>query len=166
MRFYSLSQILTLCFALSLLSGCSKEEPFDLPTVTDQQIDEGFLEMYEQNDLDNFMKQGGRIVDIDPSAEVKIDKSHILPLLKEMEEKYGFKWIVLTDPSLKKDAMQIISRIPPGTSPKAVNAYLLENLDTFPGEILQGWGNVWFSIEFLGPEEAEMLRELEAEIPE
>lgn len=162
----TLYRLSLLFLVFSVMAGCSRKKELDLLTVTDRQIEEEFLLRYEQTGAIKFLEKGGCFVDSEDRNEEKMDKLNVLPLLKDLEDKFGFDWIALTDPKFKKDAMQIIAKIPPGVSRYAVNEYLIEVQKTFPGDILQGWGNKWFSIDFLNQEETQMLKELESQIVE
>jgi len=154
------------CLCLLLLSGCS-EPPPDLKELEDQRIEDDLLENLQQTDAIEFFKKGGQFANTgEDDVQADYDQQHVAPLLERMSEEFGFKWLAMTDPAHPKEAIELIAKIPAGTNRVEVYEFLVKEQQGFPGDILQGWGNDWFSLDILLPSEVEALEKMEAQMQE
>lgn len=154
------SFLLIMISASALVTGCSKPK-IDVVKYTETRIQEMMKsEKLAQVDAIEFLEEGGFYVETRGFDDPPFDKPHVIPLLKTLSEEFEFQWVALTgkgDKSYK--AYDIVTEIPIGTSKKKVQHRLEELQKEFPGDILQSWGENWFSLSFNDVETSKLLAE-------
>lgn len=153
-------RFLLICFIFLSVYGCSESE-VDFNEINESRIEKSMSSgAFKQVDAIEFLQQGGLYVDDPAFDDSPIDKPLVLPLLKTLEGDFGFEWIALVNPDQKQGrAYDIVAKIPVGVSRTRVEKRLKELQQEFPGDILQSWGEEWFSIDFFNSEEADFLNE-------
>ncbi|WP_231741065.1 hypothetical protein [Thalassoglobus neptunius] len=144
---------LFLCLMVSVL-GCSKPK-LDLAEITDSRIDKAH-ESLRKVDALTFFENGGLYIDF--PDDPPFDRPYIVPLLTTLTEEFHFEWSVFTLHEDPQQALELVAKIPPGTDRKAVQLRLAELQEEFPGDILQEWGDDYFSLDFNNAEESEYFR--------
>ncbi|MEW4487269.1 hypothetical protein AB1L42_04260 [Thalassoglobus sp. JC818] len=144
---------LMLCVMITLQS-CSKPK-LDLSEVTDNRIDKAF-ESLRKVDAQTFFKNGGTYIDF--AGDPPFDRPYVVPLITTLTDEFHFEWLIFTLHEDPQQALELVAEIPPGTDRKAVQLRLSELQEEFPGDILQEWGDDYFSLDFNNVEESEYFR--------
>ncbi|MEZ6127506.1 MAG: hypothetical protein R3C59_02330 [Planctomycetaceae bacterium] len=141
----------------SFVSGCSQQPERDLKGEFDVEVQQNYFRNFGTTDAIKLLEAAGVYVDSEEPDAQKLDRPHILPLLKRLKSEFGMDPIAVTtrkDPNL---ILAIVAELPPGVTQEEVRAMLLDAQNTFPGEILQQWGYRWLSLDFLSQQDVQDL---------
>jgi hypothetical protein len=138
-----------------ILAGCS-DETVQAPELTfDQQVEQEWIEGRERVNAVEFLESGG--VYEDTSPDLKIDREHLLPLLRKLQDEFD----LTVDALLDSDNNQIAFAIVVDLSETARHADIVSALDeadgSVPGIIQDFWGERWLSIDIMDEFETQML---------
>lgn len=150
--------IVASCFCVFAFCGCSQQPQVDRKAQFDRQVHEHYFKEFGQADAIELLSGNGIYVDSDEPDTPKLDRLHVLPLLKRLQADFGMQPIAVTakrDPDL---ILAVVAELPEGISVEDVQDMLYNVEEIFPGEILQHWGNKWLSLDFLNEQE---IRDLE-----
>lgn len=160
----TLNRFLLLVLAASLC-GCSRPK-IDLVSYVDKRVASyDSTELYEKLDAIEYFEQGGNYVNfVDDPEEKPFDEPYVVPLLKKLEDTFGFDFYVVIEKRKRKsrparDAFEIIGTIPAGVNRNELQEFLKKYDETMPGEIIDEWGTDVLALDFFDEEEAAALAE-------
>lgn len=142
------------CLLLSIC-GCGESEP-TIAETHDTQIVESWFPGRSTGNAVEFFEGGGQYESM--TADSDIDREHLLPLLRTLQDDLGLQPVVLLDePDI---AFAVVIDVSDRTIDRGpvVDAIVAAD-EQFPGLILDKWGNDWLSIDVLDTGETAMMAE-------
>jgi hypothetical protein len=154
--------LVILVLTVELLSGCGSDPTAGWETANDQQVQRSFANQ-KTGDAIASLERGLTYIDQDEPGEQKLDKPVVLPLLKRLKQEFGLDWQAAISKGKDPIILNIYAKLPSqdGIREK-IEAALDREQKTFPGAILQAWGNDYLSLEFQTEETAEFFEKEEA----
>jgi len=137
--------------------GCSQQPERDLKGEFDAEVQQNYFGNFGKTDAIKLLEGAGVYVDSEEPGDPKLDRPHILPLLKRLKAEFGMDPIAVTAMGDTKLILAVVAELPVGVTEEVVREMLLDAQETFPGEILQQWGYRWLSLDFLSQQDVDDL---------
>jgi hypothetical protein len=140
-------------------AGCAP----NYKSIADKQVENSLLARYEKRDAIEFLDAGGKFFDRDDA--VSTDRETVLPMLRRLKEAAATdQWAVLGSKDPNR-ATIILIRLPADSKEVDAMARIVEQADeSFPGLILQQWGDRWLAIQLIDQQTYEFLKKSDPDI--
>ncbi len=141
-------------------NSCS-EQPDRLARF-DATVDGSWRKNWKWVEAIPFFEAGGQYADEGDRKKSSLDRDHILPLLKRMQDRHQLRWQAVVDKKKTRLAVAIVAELSsePGVV-DAIETSLAEEQKTFPGVVLIQVGHRWLTVEFLNERQSKRLLEMD-----
>ncbi len=146
-------------FVAIIAVGCGAK-PIDLESRFDDDVENAWSTKWKWVDAVQFFEKGGMYVDSGDPEDPALDRPHVLPLLKRLQQEFGLEWQAVLDNTNQTTALAVVARLPnDSTIRQRIEASLQREQASFPGDILQQWGHKWLTLDFLNEAQAKFMEE-------